>query len=290
VDSYAQIQQWIDFGDKNRAINETAMNKTSSRSHTVFTIELVKITSLGDKKSRMSSEINLVDLAGSEKTSQAQTSGDRLAEGTAINLSLTALGNVITALAKNSGSGKKVVVPYRDSVLTRMLQEALGGNSSTIMVCAIRPGINYYEETLNTLKYADRAKQIKNAPVVNENPQDKLIRELKEENDRLKAQIANMQSNTANGAVSDDVQAQVKRNEDKLNKIENFKVLETTQAAMNKRIISAMQTEESKNRMNPQLVNLTEDEQSNRKDVEDLTSPATCLVGRRNKSDPSKDP
>jgi hypothetical protein len=290
VDSYAQIQQWIDFGDKNRAINETAMNKTSSRSHTVFTIELVKITSLGDKKSRMSSEINLVDLAGSEKTSQAQTSGDRLAEGTAINLSLTALGNVITALAKNSGSGKKVVVPYRDSVLTRMLQEALGGNSSTIMVCAIRPGINYYEETLNTLKYADRAKQIKNAPVVNENPQDKLIRELKEENDRLKAQIANMQANTANGAVSDDVQAQVKRNEDKLNKIENFKVLETTQAAMNKRIISAMQTEESKNRMNPQLVNLTEDEQSNRKDVEDLTSPATCLVGRRNKSDPSKDP
>lgn len=290
MDSYAQIQQWIDFGDKNRAINETAMNKTSSRSHTVFTIELVKITSLGDKKSRMSSEINLVDLAGSEKTSQAQTSGDRLAEGTAINLSLTALGNVITALAKNSGSGKKVVVPYRDSVLTRMLQEALGGNSSTIMVCAIRPGINYYEETLNTLKYADRAKQIKNAPVVNENPQDKLIRELKEENDRLKAQIANMQANTANGAVSDDVQAQVKRNEDKLNKIENFKVLETTQAAMNKRIISAMQTEESKNRMNPQLVNLTEDEQSNRKDVEDLTSPATCLVGRRNKSDPSKDP
>ena len=83
---------------------------------------------------------------------------------------LSALGNVITALAKNceAKSGKKVVVPYRDSALTRMLQEALGGNSSTIMCCAIRPGCNYYEETLNTLKYADRAKQIKNAPTINE--------------------------------------------------------------------------------------------------------------------------
>ena len=130
----------------------------------------------------------------------------------------------------------------------------------------------------------------KGGMVPEETPMVCALRELKEENDRLKAQIANMQANTANVAVSDDVQAQVKRNEDKLNKIENFKVLETTQAAMNKRIISAMQTEESKNRMNPQLVNLTEDEQSNRKDVEDLTSPATCLVGRRNKSDPSKDP
>jgi hypothetical protein len=146
------------------------MNKTSSRSHTVFTIEIVKVTTFQGKKSQVTSEINLVDLAGSEKTSQAKTSGDRLAEGNAINLSLSALGNVITALAKNSNSQTKVVVPYRDSVLTRMLQEALGGNSSTIMVCAIRPGINYYEETLNTLKYADRAKQIKNAPKVNESP------------------------------------------------------------------------------------------------------------------------
>lgn len=132
----------------------------------------------------------MVDLAGSEKTSQAKTSGDRLAEGNAINLSLSSLGNVITALAKNSQGGAKVVVPYRDSTLTRMLSEALGGNSSTIMVCAIRPGINYYEETLNTLKYADRAKQIKNAPKINESPQDKLIRELREENAKLKAQLA----------------------------------------------------------------------------------------------------
>jgi len=83
-------------------------------------------------------------------------------------------------------------VPYRDSVLTRMLSQALGGNSSTIMVCAIRPGINYYDETLNTLKYADRAKQIKNAPKVNENPQDKMIRDLQAENEKLKQMLAQM--------------------------------------------------------------------------------------------------
>jgi len=120
VENYDQIAKWIEFGDKNRAIDETAMNKTSSRSHTVFTIEIVKVTTFQGKKSQVTSEINLVDLAGSEKTGQAKTSGDRLAEGNAINLSLSALGNVITALAQKS-QGKKVVVPYRDSVLTRML-------------------------------------------------------------------------------------------------------------------------------------------------------------------------
>ena len=165
------------------------MNKTSSRAHTIFTIELVTVTETQGKKSQKTSTINLVDLAGSEKQGQAQTTGDRLLEGNAINLSLSALGNVITALAKNSGKGPKVVIPYRDSALTRMLQEALGGNSSTIMCCAIRPGIQYYEETLNTLKYADRAKQIKNAPTVNESPQDKLIRELREENEKLKRDL-----------------------------------------------------------------------------------------------------
>ena len=122
VDSYDSIQRWIDIGDKNRSIDATAMNKTSSRSHTVFTIEIVKVTTFQGKKSQVTAEINLVDLAGSEKSGQAQTTGDRLKEGNAINQSLSALGNVITALAKNcEGKGAKVVVPYRDSSLTRML-------------------------------------------------------------------------------------------------------------------------------------------------------------------------
>jgi len=167
------------------------MNKTSSRSHTVVTLEFTKVKSLGEKKTRTTSIINLVDLAGSEKQSQAQTSGDRLKEGNAINSSLSALGNVISALADiSTGKSKKGShVPYRDSALTRMLQQALGGNSSTIMVCAIRPGNLYYEETLNTLKYADRAKKIKNKPVINESPQDKLIRELMDENAKLKSGV-----------------------------------------------------------------------------------------------------
>jgi len=158
----------------------------------VVTIELVKISMFKGKKSQTNSIINIVDLAGSEKSTQAGTSGDRLKEGNAINQSLTTLGNVITALAEQStGKAKKNShVPFRDSVLTRMLQQALGGNSSTIMVCAIRPGDLYFDETMNTLKYADRAKQIKNKPTINESDSDKLVRELMEENKRLKEELA----------------------------------------------------------------------------------------------------
>ena len=168
------------------------MNATSSRSHTVVTLKFEKVTKVGGKEGILSATINIVDLAGSEKQGQAQTSGDRLAEGNAINKSLSALGNVIEALAdKCTGKAKKgAVIPYRDSALTRMLQQALGGNSSTIMICAIRPGHLYYEETLNTLKYADRAKKIKNTPTINEDADAKMIRELKEENERLRKELA----------------------------------------------------------------------------------------------------
>jgi kinesin family protein 1 len=108
-----------------------------------------------------------------------------------INKSLTCLGNVINVLAdKAMGKGKNLAVPYRDSALTRMLQTALGGNSKTIMICALSPANTNYEETLSTLNYAKRAKKIQNKAVVNENPLDRQIRELKEENDRLKKQLA----------------------------------------------------------------------------------------------------
>jgi|LakMenE01Jun11ns_1017448.scaffolds.fasta_scaffold9406693_1 hypothetical protein len=148
------------------------MNATSSRAHTITTIELSKITNVGGKKATTTSLINLVDLAGSEKQSQAKTEGKLLDEGIAINSSLTALGNVIEALADlATGKAKPgAVIPYRDSVLTQILKQALGGNSSTIMVAAIRPGHTYYDETINTLRYADRAKKIKNKPTINESP------------------------------------------------------------------------------------------------------------------------
>ena len=166
------------------------MNQTSSRSHTVVTIDFAKVTTFAGKDGRLKSMINIVDLAGSEKSTQAGTTGDRLAEGNAINKSLSCLGNVIEVLADHAmGKNMKRVVPYRDSALTRMLQDAIGGNSATIMVCAIRPGHTYYEETLSTLRYADRAKKIKNKPVVNEDPQAAMIRELQAENAALKAQL-----------------------------------------------------------------------------------------------------
>ena len=115
------------------------------------------------------SVINLVDLAGSEKAGQTGAEWQRLKEGCAINKSLTVLGNCISILAeKSSGKAKNTVVPYRDSNLTRILQNALGGNSKTIMICAISPAALNYEETLSTLRYADRAKKILNKAVVNE--------------------------------------------------------------------------------------------------------------------------
>ena len=140
-----------------------------------------------NKKTEKFSQIHLVDLAGSEKAGQTKATGQRLKEGCAINQSLTTLGTVISVLAeKSSGKGANKIVPYRDSNLTRMLQNSLGGNAKTIMICAISPSASNYEESLSTLRYADRAKKIVNKAVINESAQDKVIRELREENEDLK--------------------------------------------------------------------------------------------------------
>jgi len=192
VDSYASIERSIDEGTSNRSVGSTAMNATSSRAHTVITIEFKQIDVIEGKECVKLSNINLVDLAGSEKAGQTGAKGDRLKEGSAINKSLSALGNVIEKLAERSSNPKKakdIVIPYRDSKLTRLLQNALGGSSKTIMICALSPASSNYEETLSTLRYADRAKKIKNVVVVNENPQEKLVREMKEENAKLKAML-----------------------------------------------------------------------------------------------------
>jgi len=163
------------------------MNKTSSRAHTVITIEFKQVRKIDGANVEKTSVINLVDLAGSEKAGQTGAEGQRFKEGVAINKSLTCLGNCISVLAdKAMGKAKSSVVPYRDSALTRILQNALGGNSKTIMICAISPAALNYEESLSTLRYADRAKKIVNKAVVNESVQDKLIRNLREENETLK--------------------------------------------------------------------------------------------------------
>ena len=134
--------------------------------------------------------MHLVDLAGSERVGDTGATGQRLLEGTNINKSLSVLGKCISILAeKSTGKKKDIVVHYRESNLTRIIQNALGGNSKTCMIAAVSPAAICFEESLSTLRYADQVKQIKNAAVVNESPQDKLIRELKEENEKLRKKL-----------------------------------------------------------------------------------------------------
>ncbi|CAB1120143.1 unnamed protein product [Ectocarpus sp. CCAP 1310/34] len=243
VSNQEGINCLMDQGQKMRTVGATAMNETSSRSHSIFTI-VVEINDVDEagkdhirvgkaslpiahkKAKRVASasttikfandlqgiqdrelhplsgppnfatpvlllyllpnQLNLVDLAGSERASKTGASGNRLKEGCKINLSLSALGNVISALV--DGNGKHI--PYRDSKLTRLLQDSLGGNTKTLMVAAISPADYNYEETLSTLRYANRAKNIKNKPKINEDPKDAMLRQYKEEIEALKQQLA----------------------------------------------------------------------------------------------------
>uniref|UniRef100_A0A671F752 plus-end-directed kinesin ATPase n=1 Tax=Rhinolophus ferrumequinum TaxID=59479 RepID=A0A671F752_RHIFE len=189
VTSYTDIADLMDAGNKARTVAATNMNETSSRSHAVFTIVFTQ--KKHDAETNLSTEkvskISLVDLAGSERADSTGAKGTRLKEGANINKSLTTLGKVISALAEVSKKKKKTdFIPYRDSVLTWLLRENLGGNSRTAMVAALSPADINYDETLSTLRYADRAKQIKCNAVINEDPNAKLVRELKEEVTRLK--------------------------------------------------------------------------------------------------------
>ncbi|NXW82131.1 KIF1B protein, partial [Alopecoenas beccarii] len=197
VTSYTDIADLMDAGNKARTVAATNMNETSSRSHAVFTIVFTqkKHDTETDLCTEKVSKISLVDLAGSERADSTGAKGTRLKEGANINKSLTTLGKVISALAEvviccfslQSKKKKKTdFIPYRDSVLTWLLRENLGGNSRTAMVAALSPADINYDETLSTLRYADRAKQIKCNAVINEDPNAKLVRELKEEVTRLK--------------------------------------------------------------------------------------------------------
>ncbi|XP_077814223.1 kinesin-like protein KIF1A isoform X10 [Macaca mulatta] len=195
VTSYNDIQDLMDSGNKARTVAATNMNETSSRSHAVFNIIFTQ--KRHDAETNITTEkvskISLVDLAGSERADSTGAKGTRLKEGANINKSLTTLGKVISALAemdsgpnKNKKKKKTDFIPYRDSVLTWLLRENLGGNSRTAMVAALSPADINYDETLSTLRYADRAKQIRCNAVINEDPNNKLIRELKDEVTRLR--------------------------------------------------------------------------------------------------------
>mmetsp|Transcript_12810 Transcript_12810/g.33988 ORF Transcript_12810/g.33988 Transcript_12810/m.33988 type:complete len:804 (+) Transcript_12810:279-2690(+) len=197
VKSREEITSVLEVGRKNRSVGATQMNQDSSRSHSIFTITIevtekfdaaaaAKAASSGKKQEDDThicvGKLNLVDLAGSERQSKTGATGDRLKEGIKINLSLTALGNVISALV----DGKSGHIPYRDSKLTRLLQDSLGGNTKTVMVANIGPADWNYDETMSTLRYANRAKNIQNKPRINEDPKDAMLREFQDEIKRLK--------------------------------------------------------------------------------------------------------
>ncbi|XP_023809429.1 kinesin-like protein KIF13B isoform X2 [Oryzias latipes] len=197
VASYKDIESLMSEGNKSRTVAATNMNEESSRSHAVFNIILthtlkdLKSGTSGEKVSRLS----LVDLAGSERAAKTGAAGERLKEGSNINKSLTTLGLVISALAEQGTTKNKTkFVPYRDSVLTWLLKDCLGGNSRTAMVATVSPAADNYDETLSTLRYADRAKNIVNHAVVNEDPNARIIRELREEVEKLRVQLTQAES------------------------------------------------------------------------------------------------
>ncbi|KAJ9593965.1 hypothetical protein L9F63_014606 [Diploptera punctata] len=186
VNNADDMERIMTIGNKNRVVGATAMNAQSSRSHAIFTITIEhgKVGDDGKQHIKMG-KLHLVDLAGSERQSKTGATGVRLKEATKINLSLSTLGNVISALV----DGKSTHIPYRNSKLTRLLQDSLGGNSKTVMCANIGPADYNYDETISTLRYANRAKNIKNRARVNEDPKDALLRQFQHEIEQLRKQL-----------------------------------------------------------------------------------------------------
>jgi len=182
VNTLDEMRKIMEIGNQSRTVGATSMNQDSSRSHSIFTLYVEASEEIDGKSRYTSAKLSLVDLAGSERATKTNAKGDRLKEGTMINLSLSALGNVIQALV----DGKSKHIPYRDSKLTRLLQDSLGGNTKTLMIAAVSPSNSNYEETISTLRYANRAKNIKNKPKINMDEKDLAIKQYIEEIEELK--------------------------------------------------------------------------------------------------------
>ncbi|XP_043993205.1 kinesin-like protein KIF16B isoform X3 [Gambusia affinis] len=193
--SQSNVESLITVGNAARTIASTGMNDFSSRSHTIFTIIFTQRWFNGELRHERHSKIQLVDLVGSERADGTQAVGTRLKESANINKSLVTLGSVISALANLAVSGqsakkKQIFIPYRDSVLTWLLKDSLGGNTRTTIIATISPADVNYEETLTTLRFASRAKNIINTPTVNEDGSTKVVRELQAEVNRLRTLLA----------------------------------------------------------------------------------------------------
>ncbi|XP_042646786.1 stAR-related lipid transfer protein 9 [Tyto alba] len=233
VTDYKQVVELLEEGIAKRITAATHIHNASSRSHAIFTIHYTQAILENNFPSEMASKINLVDLAGSERADPSYCR-DRITEGANINKSLVTLGIVISTLAQNSqmfsscqsintitsegesshadspstgsitGTRRPAYIPYRDSILTWLLKDSLGGNSKTIMIATISPASSSYNETMSTLRYASNAKNIINKPRVNEDANVKLIRELREEIDRLKTMLMSFELRNSSPSWSDD--------------------------------------------------------------------------------------
>ena len=194
VNNYDEFKKIIEKGNTNRTIASTQMNLTSSRAHTIITLECKKTVINSGKKETIFSSINLVDLAGSEKMAKSQKKTERFKEGCSINKSLSVLGKIISILSKKEQNKQKnLYIPFRDSKLTRILQNALGGNSKTFMICTLSPSMENYDESLSTLRYAERAKKIKCNAIINKSENSDNIMLLKKENISLRNQLLEFQ-------------------------------------------------------------------------------------------------
>ncbi|CAL4144988.1 unnamed protein product, partial [Meganyctiphanes norvegica] len=202
VTSLQETMMCLEKGAQNRATGATAMNATSSRSHAIFSLHVEMKNKEGDDNV-ISAKFHMVDLAGSERAKKTGATGERFKEGVNINKGLLALGNVISALCEDGG--RRGHIPYRDSKLTRLLQDSLGGNSHTVMIACVSPADSNFEETLSTLRYADRARKIKNKPIVNRDPQAAELAKLRAQVQQLQVQL--LSSGTSNGGTGGSVAA-----------------------------------------------------------------------------------
>jgi hypothetical protein len=221
---YAEVEKESDVGNKARTIGATAMNATSSRAHTIFTLGVTAKDPV--KGTELNSKIDLIDLAGSESAGKTNASGSRLKEGANINKSLVTLGTVIRSLADGGGRA-----PFRDSKLTLLLARSLGGNSKAIRVAAISPALDNFQESMSTLRYADQVKKIKNTVVKNEAITPELVKALRAEIAKLQAGggAAAAPADGGGGGGGPDRTAEI----DELN--EHLKFLEADDAELQKR-------------------------------------------------------
>lgn len=243
VKSVSEIDDVLQRGKKNRSVGATLMNAGSSRSHSVFSIVVECCSTDGENEHIRVGKLNLVDLAGSERQSKTGATGDRLREATKINLSLSALGNVISALV----DGKSNHIPYRDSKLTRILQDSLGGNTKTVMCANAGPADYNYDESLSTLRYANRAKNIKNRPVINQDPKDAMLLEYQDEIARLKERLSQMPSSSSAMPIINDADRDTLLEEyrSKASK-ESEEIIAKTEAEMEKLKLTHDQTAEER--------------------------------------------